>query len=205
METNFTTIQEHQTPNSSMRRMYTVNIYGNRVLTTVTRRALIVRQWLARIRNKNRYKWGKRFTVGLGVQWNPSSRSNRVATLQLCVGSRCLIFQICRANGIPRVLRNFLSDGRATFVGVRNYSDAELLYRDYKLEVKHVLELGSVAGCRGFSMERLASLVLEFDGVRKSESVGRSEWDQRELDDDQVEYACVDAFISFEIGRKLKV
>lgn len=150
-----------------------------------------------------RYKSGG-LIVGLGVQWTPPS-TNKVATLQLCVGHKCLIFQICRSNSIPWILREFLSDGGVKFVGVRNYVDAEMLARGYKLHVKNVVELGGVAGCGGASMEKLASLVLGFDGVKKSEWVGRSEWDQRELDLQQVEYACVDAFVSFGIGKKLSL
>ncbi|PIA42510.1 hypothetical protein AQUCO_02000160v1 [Aquilegia coerulea] len=202
-ENKFINIHEQQNPNPKLQRKFTVTIFENRVSITVTKRAGIVRQWLSRIKNRNRNKLTKRsLVVGLGVQWQPP-HTNKVATLQLCVGSQCLIFHICRSNGIPLILRDFLSDGNVTFVGVRNYEDAERLYNDYNLKVKHVLELGYIAGYKGVSMEKLASLILGFDGVKKIESVGRSEWDQRELSEKQVEYACVDAYISFEIGKKL--
>ncbi|KAF9610316.1 hypothetical protein IFM89_021986 [Coptis chinensis] len=192
----------HNNPNKPFRD-FTVTVFGNRVTTTVTRRAKVVRQWISRIRNMNRYKTDKSIVVGLGVQWRPPS-SNKVATLQLCVGSRCLIFQICRSNSIPWSLREFLSNGVATFVGVRNYNDADMLFRDYKLRVKNVLELGKLAGNRGASMEYLASSVLGFDGVMKLEEVGRSDWGHKELTQEQVEYACVDAYVSFQIGKKLQ-
>ncbi|KAF5200339.1 Polynucleotidyl transferase, ribonuclease H-like superfamily protein [Thalictrum thalictroides] len=202
-ENEFINIHEQQNPNPRLQRRFTLIIFGNRVSVTVTKRASVVRQWISRIQSRNRYKVTKgSLVVGLGVQWRPPN-THKVATLQLCVGSQCLIFHICRSNSIPLNLREFVSDENVTFVGVRNHGDAEMLQRDYKLKVKHVLELGYVAGYKGFSMERLASLILGFDGVKKIESVGRSDWDQRELCEEQVQYACVDAYISFEIGKKL--
>jgi len=39
--------------------------------------------------------------------------------------------------------------------------------------------------------------------INKSKSVTMSKWDARRLSVEQVQYACIDAFVSYEIGRLL--
>lgn len=58
-------------------------------------------------------------------------------------------------------------------------------------------------GLRGASMEILANDVLGRHGVKKPTEIGRSRWDARYLSEEQVQYACIDAHISFEIGKAL--
>ncbi|XP_041998266.1 uncharacterized protein LOC121748114 [Salvia splendens] len=56
-----------------------------------------------------------RLVAGLGVQWV----SGHAATLQICVGSRCLIFQLHHADLCPDVLRGFLLDSNV----IRGHAD----------------------------------------------------------------------------------
>lgn len=53
------------------------------------------------------------------------------------------------------------------------------------------------AGLKG-----LANLVLGKE-IEKPLNVTLSRWDNHYLNLDQVQYACIDAFVSFEIGRSL--
>ena len=39
--------------------------------------------------------------------------------------------------------------------------------------------------------------------LEKPQRVRMGPWDARRLSDEQIEYACIDAFVSFEVGRKL--
>ena len=39
--------------------------------------------------------------------------------------------------------------------------------------------------------------------INKPKSVTMSKWDARRLSVEQVQYACIDAFVSYEIGRLL--
>jgi ribonuclease D len=41
--------------------------------------------------------------------------------------------------------------------------------------------------------------------VKKPTFIGRSEWDDYPLRDEQVQYASVDAFLSFKMGKALHV
>ncbi|MCL7046213.1 hypothetical protein MKW94_013770 [Papaver nudicaule] len=53
-------------------------------------------------------------------------------------------------------------------------------------------------------MENLVRDYLGFEGVRKDERIGRSNWNAKYLSCDQVQYATVDAHASFEIGKKVR-
>ncbi|XP_043710593.1 Werner syndrome ATP-dependent helicase homolog [Telopea speciosissima] len=196
-------IYAHCNADGHLRQIFTVNVFGKRVYTTVTCRSSVVRKWIYKIRFQHRLK-RHRLVVGLGVQWRPNLSYRVAATLQLCVGRQCLVFQIINANNIPRILRRFLSDHLTTFVGVRNYVDSGMLSKDFNLYVNRIVELGSMANIRGASMETMASDILGFHEIKKPEFIGRSRWDDRRLTDHQVQYACVDSNLSFEIGKKLK-
>ncbi|XP_020271852.1 Werner Syndrome-like exonuclease [Asparagus officinalis] len=151
--------------------------------------------------------------VGLNVEWRPSySRyKNPVATLQLCVGTRCLLFQLIHSDSIPSQLSSFLSDHRFKFVGVGVDEDVEKLVGDCGMSVANPVDLRAVAaevyGRREMHMQqmgivKLADEVLGME-VRKPKKITMSRWDQEYLTLDQIGYACVDAFLSFEIGRRL--
>lgn len=51
-------------------------------------------------------------------------------------------------------------------------------------------------------LKTLARTVLGKE-MEKPKWVTRSSWDNRWLTPDQVQYACIDAYVSFEIGRVL--
>ncbi|XP_042518627.1 uncharacterized protein LOC122092381 [Macadamia integrifolia] len=165
-EDNITIFERNESDTHRDHQTFIVNVFGIRVFTTVTRNGWVVRKWIYKIRYYHRFR-RDRLVVGLGVQWRPPM-SNQVATLQLCVGRQCLIFQIYHAKSIPRILKRFLSDDSTTFVGVRNYDDSDLLERDHKLSVDRILELGSVTDdLSGASMEKMASKNLGFHGIKK--------------------------------------
>ncbi|XP_022015076.1 Werner syndrome ATP-dependent helicase homolog, partial [Helianthus annuus] len=134
---------------------------------------------------------------------------NPVATLQLCVGRRCLIFQLLYAPYIPQSLVNFLRNPNYTFTVVGIKSDVGKLVEDYNLVVARIAELTTLAanayGVRKFKYAGLKSLTEEVLGkeVLKPKRITMSRWDNQWLTRPQVAYACIDAFLSFEIGRVL--
>ncbi|KAK8572104.1 hypothetical protein V6N13_047718 [Hibiscus sabdariffa] len=136
------------------------------------------------------------------VKKNPSSSIEPppAATLQLCIGHHCLIFQLVHANDVPLSLRRFLDDARNTFVGVWNYTDKAKLRRSkHGLQVHRVVERNGLR--KQMSMEKLAEIILGADGVKKPKRIAPSAWDTYRLSSEQVQYACV----SFELGKALKV
>ncbi|KAI3962416.1 hypothetical protein MKW98_010967 [Papaver atlanticum] len=147
------------------------------------------------------------------MEWKPTSgpSSNQVATLQLCIGRTCLIFQMIHADKIPRSLRDFLSDSNYKFVGVGVQSDVDKLKGDYKTCVVNVVDVWDLAADKYGSNEvnksvglmKLAEVVLGCGEIEKPKNVTLSDWDQYHLSRAQIQYACVDAYVSFKIGEKL--
>lgn len=199
-------IVDHELPYDT-HNLYDVSFYNDQIHTLVTHSAPMVESWLSEIIpivNQNPI-------VGLDVEWRPNNRNsdNPVATLQLCVDHRCLIFQLLYAQTIPRALFDFLSNGSYTFVGAGIENDMDKLLVDYDLKVTNTLDLGPLAATKLGKIELkkagLKGLSKEVLGkeLQKPSNVTRSRWDNEWLMCNQVQYACIDAFISSEIGRRL--
>ncbi|KAH9738722.1 3'-5' exonuclease domain-containing protein [Citrus sinensis] len=204
-------IYDHQLPYESHNR-YDVTFFDNQIRTVVTTEEDPVDEWVSDIERVHRNKL-PRLIVGLDLEWRPSfSRvQNPVAIIQLCVGRRCLIFQLIHAQTIPRSLVGFLSTECYSFVGVGIKKDLEKLEDFYGITVQgNVVELGRLAGDRkgrtdlvNAGLKNLAREVLGLD-FEKPRRVTMSRWDKRWLDPAQVQYACIDSFVSFELGRVLR-
>ncbi|KAH6818665.1 hypothetical protein C2S51_002268 [Perilla frutescens var. frutescens] len=192
---------------------YNVQFFTEDIYTTVTHNPTVVTDWIDDIKYLHHLP---DLIVGLDVEWRPNSiagqRRNPVATLQLCVADRCLIFQILHADYIPDSLSDFLSleYNYVTFVGVGVKSDLEKLQSDYGIgggASYEDLRALAAADCGREELKRaglreLARAVLGKD-VEKPQEVTLSRWDARWLTAEQVKYACVDAYLSYEIGRAL--
>ncbi|KAK7294619.1 hypothetical protein RJT34_17508 [Clitoria ternatea] len=164
----------------------------------------LVDSWLSNI--------GHNPIVGLDVEWRPCFKpktSNPIATLQLSLGLRCLVFQILHAPFIPSSLVSFLADPNHTFVGVGIKEDVQKLLKDHSLRVANFLDLRSLAfdklgdpQMKNAGIKKLGLLVLGLN-VQKPKNVTMSRWDQPLLTPRQIEYAALDAFVSLEIGLRL--
>ncbi|KAL8157907.1 uncharacterized protein LOC141724210 [Apium graveolens] len=190
------------------RRTFTIKCHNRTILTTVTSTPAVVRSWLHRvIISFSHHLNSRRLVVGLGVQWRENSST--AATLQLCVGRFCLILQLLYTPRIPLCLRRFLSNPSITFVGVWNSRDREMLSRSHhNIDVDNLIDVRRVAAEKRnvsvqVSMERLAEMILGMYGLDKPEEIGRSNWNVSLLSHKQVVYSCVDAFVSFCLGRDL--
>ncbi|CAL4955325.1 unnamed protein product [Urochloa decumbens] len=187
----------------------TVMFEGNKITTTVTSSGETVEGWLDEVRSVHRRRLHK-LVVGLDVEWRPlfGPGYSRTALLQLCVGRRCLVFQLLHADHIPVALDEFLGDPRYRFVGVGVQGDAVRLSRDYDLEVENTVDVAELVAdnidpdLRNAGLKAIASAVMGAT-VDKPQRVRTGRWDAYELSDEQIKYACIDAFVSFEVGRKL--
>lgn len=149
--------------------------------------------------------------VELDIEWHPcqEGEDNPAATLQLCVGRRCLIFLLLHRDYIPHSLLAFLGDPFFTFVGVGVQDDAKKLLRDHGLIVKKVVDLRHLAarvyGLEEFlrmGLKRMALEVVE-RVMEKPPEVILSDWDAKQLTFNQIEYASIDAYVSFQVGINL--
>ncbi|WVZ69397.1 hypothetical protein U9M48_018188 [Paspalum notatum var. saurae] len=189
-----------------------VTFGGDVITTTVTSSGRAVERWIAEVLSVHR-PGGIAYNIiaGLDVEWRPSTRAeqNPVATLQLCVDRSCLIFQLLHADYVPGALAGFLCDRGIHFYGVGVEADAERLSDDHGLEVGNPVDLrGRAAEWMGRSDLRqagLRALVAAVMGVDlvKPQRVTMSRWDAYCLSYEQIRYACIDAFVSYEVARRL--
>ncbi|CAO1948098.1 unnamed protein product [Urochloa humidicola] len=194
-------------------KVVTVRFGQEAITTTVTSSGRAVERWITEVLAANRPD-GTRYHIvaGLDVEWRPSysSKQNPTALLQLCVDRRCLIFQLLHADNLPAALGEFLGDRTIRFFGVGVEADAARLRADHGLEVGRAVDL------RGYAEEYMDRPDLRQAGLRaivaavlgvelaKPHKVTMSRWDARSLSDEQIIYACVDAFVSSEVARKLQ-
>ncbi|KAL6880468.1 hypothetical protein ACP4OV_012033 [Aristida adscensionis] len=190
---------------------HTVHVAGDAVHTMVTSHGDVVRRWVSAtwLRLRRCAAAGEERVVGMGVQWTPLRRAPPAgaepppATLQLCAGNRCLVFQVAQAGAVPAVLRRFMADGGVTFAGYNVGGDCRKLHAHHGLVVASTLELRGAWGMGGASMERMAEWLLGVAGVGKSPEVGTSRWGVRRLSRKQVRYACADAYLSCRLGARI--
>nr|GMC80829.1 Werner Syndrome-like exonuclease [Ipomoea batatas] len=190
--------------------LHQVEFHGVNLSVTVTKRAAEVDQWISEVVHNNRLILHN-LIVGLDIEWHPclAGENNPVATLQLCVGKTCLIFQLLHRDYTPHSLLAFLANPQFTFVGVGVGDDAQKLRRDHGLVVENVADLrwvgAGVYGSARFMRMGLKRMAWEVVGMvmEKPLEVTLSDWDSNTLTFRQIEYASIDAFVSSEIGIKL--
>ncbi|KAK1441477.1 hypothetical protein QVD17_07397 [Tagetes erecta] len=203
-------IIDHELPDYT-HNLYDVTFYNHTISTIVTNTPSFVDTWISDTERIHHHNLPS-LIIGLDVEWRPNqSRNidNPVATLQLCVGHRCLIFQILHSPSIPQSLTNFLRNSSYTFTGVGIENDVEKLIEDYNLVVAKMEDVRKLAadvyGLKELKNAGIKDLTLRVIGkeMNKPKGVTMSRWDNQWLTPSQVQYACIDAFLSFEIGRVL--
>ncbi|XP_060179949.1 3'-5' exonuclease-like [Lycium barbarum] len=194
-----------------MAEIYEVSFYSDEIEVTVTKNSSVVNTWIVQTVQMHRRRLRK-LLVGLDIEWLPCfnpDENHPVALLQLCVGRRCLLFQLLHKDAVPGYLIDFLGDPNFKFVGVGVMEDAKKLLRDHRLFVANTVDLNrlaySVYGEEVYGKMGLKRMAKEVLGkvMEKPLNVTLSKWDAEELCYEQVEYGAIDAFVSFEIGKNL--
>ncbi|KAL3743768.1 hypothetical protein ACJRO7_018954 [Eucalyptus globulus] len=195
-----------------MHSLHKITFYGEQIHTCVTDDPSVVTRWIMEVERAH-LLWLNRLVVGLDIEWRPNLEPgvvHPVATLQLCVAHSCLIFQILHAEYVPASLHAFLGNLNYTFVGVGIKDDAMKLSDDFGLVVSRVVDLRGLAVGRwrnpslGYmGLKKLVKVVLRKD-LEKPKEITLSHWDEKTLTARQVEYACLDAFVTFELGMALQ-
>ncbi|KAL4321815.1 3'-5' exonuclease-like [Arachis hypogaea] len=151
---------------------YEVIFHGNFIDTCLTSDPSIVDDWVQAMSSHFGFSSNHNRLIGLDVEWNPNTQRNAprnpVATLQLCQGENCLVYQILHAPYIPRSLVDFLRSRNNMFVGAGIEADAQKLLEDYNLHVTNCMDLRMLAehvlvdysSC--LSLFSLSSLIMKF-------------------------------------------
>ncbi|KAI3869549.1 hypothetical protein MKX03_012126 [Papaver bracteatum] len=187
-----------------------VHFYNERIHTVVTNTASVVDEWILKIYDDFHNKLNN-LVVGLDCEWKANFEKgnrirNRLAVLQLCVAHQCLIFQFKCRDYIPASLYKFLNNEKFIFVGVGVDEDCDKLFDDYRLSVAKTIDLRPLAveklkrkELKRAGLKSLADTVLARD-LPKPKKVTLSKWDAPFLTYRQIQYACLDAFVSFKLG-----
>ena len=144
--------------------------------------------------------------LGFDTETRPAFRAGQCylpAVLQLAGEHAAYVFQLrhCR---LPKPLRRLLANPRIVKAGVaidRDLKDLNKLAPFKPAGFVDVGELAKQAGCMNHGLRGLAALLLEF---RVSKNAQTSNWAQKILTRDQIEYAATDAWVSRELYHELQ-
>uniref|UniRef100_A0A0E0BGV1 3'-5' exonuclease domain-containing protein n=1 Tax=Oryza glumipatula TaxID=40148 RepID=A0A0E0BGV1_9ORYZ len=146
--------------------------------------------------------------VGIDTEWREDHEPDgkkcyKVVVLQLYVDRRCLVFQLYQASN------EFLADAGVHFVGVGVDGGMRPLANECNLRVACTVDLRyaavAVLGRPELARAGLKSLALTVMGTRmeKAKDITMSRWGEPTLTWEQVNYTCIDAYMSYETGRRL--
>ncbi|XP_047978954.1 Werner Syndrome-like exonuclease [Salvia hispanica] len=152
---------------------YNVRFFDQDIYTTVTANYAVVTDWIGDVKNLHSHE--PQLTVGLDVEWRPSFASwcNPVATLPRI------------KEDMEKLQTDYGIGGGARYVDLRG-----MAVEVYSSKLKNA------------GLKKLASVVLRKE-VEKPQWVRVGRWDAPRLSAEQVQYACVDAYLSSEIARAL--
>ncbi|GJZ44082.1 Werner syndrome-like exonuclease [Tanacetum coccineum] len=121
--------------------------------------------------------------------------SNKSVTLQLCIDTKCLILQLFYMDEITKSLKNFLLNRIFTFVGVEVEDDILKLKYEYGLDCSESASATIKKWPGRFRRPGLKDLAMDVLGLhmKKPKYVCMSNWEARMLNENQIEYACIDA------------
>jgi ribonuclease D len=192
---------------------------GMKFTITETVRASKVEKWLHAV--KERFLDAAPVKcVGLDCEFTtPRDKPHqRVALLQLSVAFEVLLFQLCWADHVPQLLRDFLGDPTNKFCGAAISNDVRML-SPYGIQIASVHDLQVIIP--NPTTKPIPSLYdlsnatigtkLEKKKIKRNKKKGDEEEEEEEeliygwakvpLSDKQVLYAALDARLSFEIAR----
>ncbi|XP_076951922.1 uncharacterized protein LOC143625485 [Bidens hawaiensis] len=112
----------HKTTNLTYN-LYDVTFFDATVTTTVTADSSAVDKWISETEQHliQNLLALQPVVIGLDVEWRPNRTrgdDNPISVIQLCAGTRCLVFQILHSLIIPYSLVNFLASPFYVFAGV---------------------------------------------------------------------------------------
>ncbi|EYU31490.1 hypothetical protein MIMGU_mgv1a024719mg [Erythranthe guttata] len=111
-----------------------VPFYNEFIHVTVAREAQQVHEWICSI-YKFHNDFSKNLLIGLDTEWLPNlnpGEDHPIAILQLCIGNRCLIFQLLHRDFIPASLRAFLA---RDFIPPMKYGRLSIDYSTRKMKL----------------------------------------------------------------------
>lgn len=142
---------------------------------------------------------------GFDTETRPSFRKgkiNKVALLQLATHEHAFIFRLNKI-GIPGFLKYILEDYRITKIGVAIRDDLRAINRLSPVEPNGFIDLQQYVINFNIGDKSLKKITAQVLGFRISKRFQTSNWEEESLSQQQLEYAATDAWVCFEIYKKL--
>ena len=150
-------------------------------------------------------KLAKQKVLGFDTETRPSfkkGRKNKVSLIQLSTGNLACLFRINKI-GIPDQLADILADPGIVKAGVAIHDDLRFLKNIRKFEPDGFVDLQKFVkefGIDSSGLKKLSAIIL---GFRISKRQQVTDWEASELTEAQQIYAATDAWVCYEIYRKL--
>ncbi|HCC71894.1 MAG TPA: hypothetical protein DEQ09_12200 [Bacteroidales bacterium] len=143
--------------------------------------------------------------LGFDTETKPTfkkGKKNGIALLQLSDSQTAFLYRLNQI-GLPLVLTDILEDKSVTKVGVAIHDDIKGLKDINNFEDDGFIELQEYVkdfGIASSGLRKLSAIVL---GFRISKRQQVSNWEADDLSDAQINYAATDAWVCYEIYKKL--
>jgi len=143
--------------------------------------------------------------LGFDTETRPTfkkGKKNAVSLIQLSDGNLACLFRINRI-GLPEELIDLLSDPAVIKVGVAVHDDIRFLKGVKKFLPNGFIDLQSFVkdfGIESSGLKKLAAIVL---GFRISKRQQVTDWEAEQLTEAQQLYAATDAWVCYQIFKKL--
>lgn len=168
--------------------------------------------------------------LGFDCEWVPTGR-HKVGLLQLATHrGLCALIRLCKLESIPDELKvnfaNFaqiqhsktifchfhlqqlMKNTKILKVGVMSQKDAKMIFTDYRIDVKSILDLKKLSTKCKFQAQGLAGLAEEVLHVKmQHKRCGRivnklhGKWEDAKLDEINIKYAANDAHVAIELFK----
>jgi ribonuclease D len=143
--------------------------------------------------------------LGFDTETKPAfkkGQKHNVALLQLATNEKAFLFRLnkIRFNG---PIRKILADSTIVKVGVAIRDDLKALNNKNAFVPQSFIELQEMVkkyGIQSFSLQKLSAIIL---GIRISKSKRLSNWEAETLNEAQQKYAATDAWVAYEVYKKL--
>lgn len=147
----------------------------------------------------------KKTILGFDTETKPSFKKgvkNNVALIQLADSESAFLFRINKI-GIPDFLIDIFENDKIIKIGVAIRDDIKGLQKIKNFQPKSFIDLQNFVknyNINDNSLRKLTANVLNF---RISKKIRTSDWEKNYLDEKQILYAATDAWVCYEIYKKL--
>ena len=143
---------------------------------------------------------------GFDTETKPSFKKgevHKVALLQLATETNAYLI---RLHGLTQfeVIKNIFENPDVVKVGVAIRDDLKNLQKIFKFDPKNFIELQTLAKARGLQNLGLKGMAEEVLNARLSKGAKLTNWEARELTDQQRMYAATDAWVGLKLFNQIK-